>query len=707
MRALLLASITLLAACDCGRPNTGVDSGSGGSGGGGGDALSDGGGGIGGGAAGGGGGGNTGCIAGATALTITPANPTIAAGAAQTFVVTATVGGQQQDVTSSVMLSLTRDDDSPTGTLSGATLTSASGVGGVVHVTATDGCLSASTDVMVTLSTDITTGDGGVSSTDFGGTLDTTTLASLPRVVYPHDGTRFPRNIYKVLFQWQRATHSRFRLTFTGPGSTVQIFTDGRSPACTSLAVGCWEADVVAWLAIAGSNAGGEVQLTIDGVDAAGGTVFRAPAITLGFSRRDVKGAIFYWSTTSAGIRRATVSDNAPEPYLVAKPIPSRLSDGSLVKCVACHTVSRSGRKLFAYSSTSIDTGGFVYDVTLTPPPTPLITEQITTQKGFGTFSPDDLRVVATVGDKLAEFDSATAAPFGQLPVVEGTNPDWSPLGHELVYSNQGGDSPGNASLAVIARQDGGWGAIRTLVAPGAGLTALFPSYSPDGLRVAYVRGRGGHGDKTFQLWLVGADGGENTELLAANRKVNNCIGIGCDAGYTNGQYENTMPTWAPTGDLDWVAFNSLRPYGVVFPAGGTQQIWVAAIDRSKLGQRLPDGGLVDPSYPAFRFAFQDLNENNHRAFWTLDVRVELDAGTCVAQGQSCTANSTCCGANQCQALSELEYQCLPAGSVDAGTCLAIGAPCSQTSGPACCESPLIACDATLDGGYACMSTIN
>lgn len=649
------------------------------------------------------------CVAGATSLSVAPPVATVAAGGTQAFTASASVGGQATDVSSSVSWSVARDDDSPAGTIDGSGhFTAAPGVGGVVHVTATDGCFTATADVTVSLSTDIASSDGGVQSGDFSGTVDTTTSASLPRVVYPHDGTRFPRNIYKVLFQWQRAGHTKFRLKFAGAGSTVTVLTDGRHPTCTSLTAGCWEADVGAWLAIAGSNAGAEVQLTVDGIDAAGGTVFRGPSITLGFSRRDVKGAIFYWSTTSAGVRRATVSDNAPEPYVVAKPIPSVLSDTSVVKCVACHTVSRSGRKLFAYTSTSVDTGLFVYDVTLTAPPSPLLTEQISTAKGFGTFSPDDTQVVATVGSLLAEFDSATGQPLGQLPVAAGTNPDWSPLGHELAYSNKGGDSPGGASLAVIARgADGGWGNIRTLVAAGT-QTALFPSYAPDGLHLAYARGKGGHGDKSFQLWLIGADGGSNTELLAANRKVNNCLGIGCDAGLTSGQYENTMPTWAPPGDLDWVAFNSQRPYGVVFPVGGTQQLWVAAIDRSKVGQRLPDGGLVDPSYPAFRFAFQDLNENNHRAFWTLDVRMEQDAGTpCVPQGQSCSANSTCCGSNLCQSPSELVFQCLPPNSVDAGVCLATGAACSQTSGPGCCEYPLAACDVTQDGGTACVPTIN
>lgn len=714
MRALLLSGFLVVAGCQCRGP---VGTGDGGSTGGGsatgaGTATGGGatGGSNGGGAATGGGGGTVMCIAGATAITVSPSTATVAAGGAQTFTASATVNGQPVDVTSQVMWSATRNDDSPPGTISGGNFTSANGVGGTVTVTATDGCVTGTATVTVTFSPNIVTGDGGVTTGDFGGTVDTMTTASLPRMVYPHDGTRFPRNIYKVLFQWKRANHAKFRLTFAGPGSTVQVFTDGRSAACTNVADGCWEADLPAWLAIAGSNTGQEVTLTVDGVDMTGGTVFRGPSIMLGFSRRDVKGAIFYWSTTSAGVRRATVSDNAPEPYVVGKPIPSRLSDGSTVQCVACHTVSRSGRKLFGGTKTSIDTGLFVYDVTLTAPPTPIITDQIATrEKGFGTFSPDDLRVVATVGDKLAEFDSTTAMKFSDLPVVAGTNPDWSPTGQELVFSNKGGDSPGTAGLAVIDRVDGGWGASRVIVAPGTG-TNLFPSYAPDGVHIAFTRGRGGHGDNTFQLWLVSPDGGNLTELLNANRKVNNCIGVTCDAlGNTNGQYENSMPTWAPPGDLDWVAFNSKRAYGVVFPNGGTQQIWVAAIDRSKVGQRQADGGLVDPSYPAFRFAFQDLNENNHRAFWTLDVRQEQDAGvTCVMQGQPCGANTVCCGTTQCQPVSELEYQCLPPGSgFDAGMCLANDAPCSQSGGPTCCGAPLFGCDAISDGGTACVPTIN
>ncbi|MFZ5468401.1 MAG: TolB family protein [Myxococcota bacterium] len=652
MRALfLMVAAVFLGACNCGRPAVGPDNGNGG-----------------GGASGGGGGAGAACIAGAVSIAVTPADATVTvpssgAGPVQ-LTATATMGdGSTADVTGQVSWTVTRDDDTPPGSIAAGSFTPHAGAGGSIQVTASDGCVSGTT--RVTLQLEATFDDPGPAVTGrFGGTVVTGNAALAPAIVYPNTETRFPRNIYKVLFQWRANGNDYFRLNFEGPKAKVVVYSDGAFAQCAAASppAGCYEADTQSWLAIAGSNAGEVVTLTVDGVRPNDTNVYRSAPIRLGFSKRDVKGALFYWSTTVAGIRRAAVSDAAPEGYIVAKPVATVLpSPGGTVKCVACHTVSRSGKKIVAFSDTTASKGIYVYDVTLTPPPTPVITTQITDKKGFGTFSPDDARVVATVGDKLAEFDANNGTKLADLPMAKGTNPDWSPTGKELVYSNQGGDSPGNASLEVIDYTNGQWGPTRLLVAA-AGLTNLFPSYSPDGTHVAYSRGQGGHGDRTFQLFLAPSDGGTPVELVTANRHVNNLV--------TDGQFENNMPTWAPPGDLDWVAFNSLRPYGVVFPNGGTQQIWVAAIDRGKLGTG------QDPSFPAFRFAFQNLNENNHRAYWTLDVRVPEDGGTLQEGGGD-------------------------GGTTDAGTCLAEGAPCDQTSGPVCCGA--LVCDTAVDaGGFAC-----
>jgi hypothetical protein len=711
MRKLMLISVAscVLVACDCGNPNGndggndgGSGGGNGGSGGAGGGTASTGGG-AGGGAGGAGGGGATACIPGATAITVTPANSTVTVGnppAPVTFTATATVNGTPTDVTSQVSWSATRTDATPPGTFTAPGVYAPTpGAGGVITITATDGCVSGFTTLTVKL--DVVFKDPGPTITNrFNGTVVTNNASKTPSIVYPSDQTRFPRNIYKVLFQWAKGGNDYFRLTFDGPNAKTVVYTDGVHVTCQAAATSaCFEADTNIWLAIAGSNAGLTTTLTIDGVTTNDTNVYRSAAITIGFSRRDVTGAIFYWSTTAAGVRRATVSDFNPDDYVVAKPVATVLpNNNGAVKCVACHTVSRSGKRMFAFTQANAS-GGFVYEVTPQSPPIPLLTTQITTAKGFGTFRPDDARVVATVGNAMQEWDIDAGVRVAILPVAEGTNPDWSPTGTELAYSDQGGDSPAGANLKAISYTDGGWGAVRQLVAA-AGFTNLYPSYSPSGDYVAYARGKGGHGDKTLQLWLAKTDGTvPPVELATANRIVNSAT--------TLGQHENNMPTWAPPGDLLWVAFNSVRAYGVVFPAGGTQQIWVTAIDPAKLGQRLPDGGVVDPSFPAFRFPFQGLAENNHRAYWTLDVRDPPDGGApvCVALGNACGTGFNCCVGLSCTPGPDGGISTCQTPN-DGGVCIAGGQPCDQTSGAQCCTGYV--CDqATADAGYTCNPLIN
>jgi hypothetical protein len=449
---LWLCAALALGACGCGASGEPVGGGSGGEGGSGGDGGSGGSGGSGG----AGGGGSVACINGVQSIAITPADQMLTVGNPPnpiTFTATATLaGGATLDVTSQVVWTATRDDDTPPGSFTAAGVFAPTpGAGGTVTIRAADGCVTGTTTLVLKL--DVVFRDPGPTITArFTGTVVTNNVAKTPSIVYPSDQTRFPRNIYKILFQWAKGGNDYFRLTFDGPFSRTVVYTDGVHVQCQAAATSaCFEADTAVWQAIAGSNAGATTTVTIEGVSTGDANVYRSASITIGFSKRDVKGAIFYWSTTAAGIRRASVSEQNPEDYVVGKPVGTVLPNaGGTVKCVACHTVSRSGKKLFGFTEAQTK-GGYVYDVTLLPPPTPLITNQITTNKGFGTFRPDDARVVATVGNLMQEWDLASRTKVVDLPVVEGTNPDWSPTGTELAFSDQGGDSPGNANLKAIA----------------------------------------------------------------------------------------------------------------------------------------------------------------------------------------------------------------------------------------------------------------
>ncbi len=603
------------------------------------------------------------CIPGLTGITLAPADSTIALtggpAAPVTFTATGTrsAGGTQTLDAAALSWSATRSDDTPAGTIVAGVLSPNPSAGGVVTIGATDGCVGGTTTVTFMLEV--------VSGTpqhpgDWSGTPVTT--GAVPVIVYPSDQTRFPRNIFRTLFQWRTGGHAPFRLTFQGPHATLTVYTDGAHSLCATAAppAGCWEADETAWSYLAGSNAGESVTWVVDSLDTSGASpvIRRSSPVTIGFSKKDVRGAVFYWSTTSAGVRRANIAAAFPEDYITGRP--GTTYPGDQVKCVACHVVSRSGKYLAAPVSAVSGQSLWVLGVTAAPPPTPLVTDVADTGgHGFASISPDDARVIAAWKGKMWLLDRANGQKLGDVPLgaLKATHPDWSPDGKGVVFATGDGDAPGGAGLGYIPYDAGSWGTASVILPPPATKTNIFPMFSPDGNWIAFSQGKGGHGDLTLQLFLAPRAGGSSIELVAANRVVNNVM--------TDGNNENAQPTWAPPGDLDWIAFNSKRAYGVVLPAG-TQQIWVAAVDRTKAGQ------AVDASYPAFHLQFQGLTENNHRAYWTLDVRDNPppppDAGVgpdarCIETGMACVPGAdVCCGdVTDCDTRDDgVTYTCVP-----------------------------------------------
>lgn len=616
------------------------------------------------------------CIDGLKSIALTPANSSVklngGSAAPISFVATGTYAdGKSAAIDGSKLAwKVTRVDDTPPGSIAAGVTQPFPSAGGVVTVEATDSCVTATTTVTFTLDVIV-----GMPSNpgDWGSTpvMD----GKSPVIVYPSDQTRFPRNIYRTLFQWRTQGFTEFRLTYTGPHSTVTIYTDGVHALCTGKnpAAGCWEVDEVDWNYIAGSNAGETATWTVDALDKSQmpPVIHGSKPITIGFSKQDVKGAIFYWSTTSAGVRRGKISKQDPEDYIVAKP-PTTYPDGDAVKCVACHVVSRDGKYLAAPVSATSGQSVWVLGVTEFAPPDPLV-KKIDNSGGhaFATISPDDKYVMIALKGKMWVVDRATGAFVKDVTtgMLQGTHPDWSPLGDKVAFATGSGDGPGGSSLAILpVSGDAMFAAPTVLLPPPGGLSNLFPSFSPNADWIAYAKGKGGHGDNTAQLMLISQAGGQPIELINANRVTSNAM--------TNGQYQNSQPTWAPPGDFNWIAFNTKREYGVVSTVG-TQQIWVAAIDleAAKAGK--------DPSFPAFRVPFQGLAENNHRAYWTLDI-TENGTGGGGGSGGSSSSSSSSSSGQQC------------------GMLLGLGSPCDPVFD--CCQTGSL-CD-TIDNGetYTCVA---
>src|SRR4029077_15929157 len=81
----------------------------------------------------------------------------------------------------------------------------------------------------------------------------------------------------------------------------------------------------------------------------------------------------YYWSTTAKGVRRATLDGRGADDYLTpstgltAAQAAALTADQKNARCVACHTLSRSGKKLSV--SLEGDQLGIVQITAASPPP--------------------------------------------------------------------------------------------------------------------------------------------------------------------------------------------------------------------------------------------------------------------------------------------------------------------------------------------------
>lgn len=441
-----------------------------------------------------------------------------------------------------------------------------------------------------------------------------------PALIYPSHETMFPINVSRIRHEWSAGgSSSLFELRFVGPNTDVTLYTANTD----------WLPTDEQWDWIAESNRGDSVELTVRGLDAAAPSdAWSSKSVTLYFSESEVEGAIYYWSTGTQGIMKALVSDPLPVKFYTD---PEAEDSGT---CVACHTLSRDGKRLavgyggeklrevtvpglerLVPTDEQLGNAGAEEPMTpggMKPPPGGM--------KGGGmasawtTFSPDGELLLVAANGVLTLIDSDTGetvgANGGVVPLPDGfigTHPDWSALGDRVAVAlgTKGGNKEiEGGRIALIPYDDGNWGTPEILVDNAGGQdNNFFPVWSPDSRYIAYVNSQGKSKDAPSAiLRLVRVEDGGVTELVRLNERVNDedgVTGIG-----------NSMPTWAPSTKAGtfWLAFSSLRAYATVRPRDDKEdQIWIAAIQTEN----------ADPSYSAFWAPFQSVEDGNHRAFWT------------------------------------------------------------------------------------------
>ncbi len=468
-------------------------------------------------------------------------------------------------------------------------------IGGDTMIGARVGDLDAEASIQVQLSvTDLDPSAPGDAMAFFPENISGDALRSSPTIIYPSDSTTFPKNVSNTLFQWHDSAGSDlFEVRFDSAVASIRHYTKDRSFALDDLARG--------WLPH--THSGRSLTMTVRSVSTTStGTVYRSDAIELHYSASDVSGAIYYWSTGARGIMRASLDREAAVAFY-----PGPESD----RCASCHTVSRDGRRLAAaYDGEKLRVVSIPENQLIEPP-----SGASEAEFGWGSFDPSGERLIIAHKGRLSMLTVGSGAR-ADVPLPSGfygTHPDWSPDGRQIALavadkSTNNKDTKGTSLARLLVQPDGSISGLEVLEPSLADDdTLVFPSHSPDGRWIAFVRARGKSKDnREAEIYLIRSDGTGPTILLEAlNRRV------GPESGVRS--ISNSMPTWGPTlgTGMDWLAFSSTRDYGAVIVDTKRDQLWSAVIDLSKAASG------VDPSGPAYWLPFQQTEEGNHRAFWT------------------------------------------------------------------------------------------
>ncbi len=556
--------------------------------------------------------------------------------ATQDYTVFGVRGSTRRDLTAKCVLTL----DASFGSFAGARVT-VQPRGGKAEVRAACGALSGTGELIVNL-TGTVVGPGAPPNAGdiFGGATPGSDPARTPVIEYPIDRAVSPRNIPSIEMQWKAAGNDLFHVSLTSSHGVVHVYTTDVEATLSA----------VDWEAVAGTAAGEDLQITVEGLAAAAPTTRYASTTTkLTMSTDKVDDtAIYYWASSKGNIMSQTFGATT-EPELV--------KDG----CTSCHSVSRSGSRI-GYSRciggncNELFAGFLRYDDIGQTWKEAVNANDKKIRGSYTTFAPtgnpftSDDRAIAmvTLADgSLALYDPDSGAAVPSNIAVSRSLPnapksvmmaDWSPDGRQVVYAatpnandwiDLDGGRIATMSYNFTANQHV-FGTPRYLVPDpitlpsGTYTNFFFPSFSPDGAVIVFNAARarwrdfGDAGRPGQRLMLTDAAGTNVTDLTALN------------GGDVNADI--TWAHWSPAASNDyyWIVFSSERDYGHEITAANTaasckqngvkqcKQIWIGAVAKNKVGM-----AGVDPSAAPMWLPGQDTQTDNISPFWSVPAGLQ------------------------------------------------------------------------------------
>ncbi|HRG95166.1 MAG TPA: hypothetical protein PLR99_02885 [Polyangiaceae bacterium] len=503
----------------------------------------------------------------------------------------------------------------------GNALTPTGFIGGKGEVTFKAGGLTATTTATVKLR--MVAGETPTTAQEAAFTAATVSDPSLS-VLYPYNGTVFPRGLVAPLLQWSGGSATGF-YKIQAKSSTFE-YTAYATVAGANGVYTFPKTPVDAWARLTDST-DGALDVTVQRYD--GTTAYTPKPMQWKIAGANLKGTVYY----------TRLIDQAGGTFvrkLEPGGTPANAMQINGETCIACHSVSKDGSRIVG----SINGGDSPWGVWDTR--TGAKVYQSTQASGFQAISPDGAYVLwrhwspGQGQDNPAELRLSTAtsdAILATLRLPAGTpgglsHPVWSPDGARVAFGvrTAGGALAYTAATLWTAKvtlgATPGFSDVKKIIDANATFpVATNPTYTPDSKFIAFMRAnkaRGSDADSRGELWGAGADGGGEVRFDKAN-----------GAGVLAATDRNWGPSFHPVaaGGYYWLAFYAQRNYGHRF-TGQNRQMWIAAIDLN------PVAG-VDPSHPAFYIAGQETDATNERPQFTVPP--------CKPLGQTCENGYDCC----------------------------------------------------------------
>jgi hypothetical protein len=499
------------------------------------------------------------------------------------------------------------------------------------------------------------------------------------RLLYPYDGTVFPRGVLAPPLMWDGADAEFVYLHIKSTRFEYKGCLKPTAPSQLAIPADVWKA---AGEKTMGPSDPFSVELTLMNASVVTGPV--SEQITI--AQATLKGSIFYNSYTS--MLPGGDPTGAPTGSVLRIPPGGTAERFTTGDCNGCHSVSANGTRLL--SSLPLN-GGVSYALTPTTQPNP--PGMTAGPRGsFGALYPDGTVYLATSAvidvarSSLAQgFDAPTDATLyqtdtGAVLASPGIPPGalmpiFSPDGTLLAFNDY---AAGNGHGLVLMNFD-----IATKTASNydvlytdAVMQPAWPFILPDDKAIVFAR----TSSAEFSGEGVGLNGGTvgpSSELYVVDIATGTVTMLARAMGYQTpedamsgatylpfGSEElkmNYYPTVSPVaaGGYFWVLFDSMRHYG---NQGLQRQLWGAAVSID------PDGKYDrDLSHPAFYLPAQEFGTANHRAFAALEP--------CKQDGNDCTSGVDCCG-GFCFVAEAQEQEFGEAK----GTCASTTTQCAQTN---------------------------